>query len=160
MLNSSILAYWSIWRLRKWQNAWWYSSNLKASNRSSSAWIMSKAFIDGGGSGGPTSKTSSLISSTTDRKMSSLTSRSFFTQALLSSNNSGCVFVELVTGEKKLGPVPGIGIGLVPSQCPQVPLDLNAAFTPRLHRAYCGPVASRGRMKTPGRRHDMCMADI
>lgn len=93
------------------------------------------------------------MSSDTERKMSSLTSRSFFTQALRSSKSvvcmSGCD-----TGEKKLGPAPGIGIFVDPSQWPHVPFAVKALLISLFHLAYSGPVASARRTITPGRRGD------
>lgn len=93
------------------------------------------------------------MSSDTERKMSSFTSLSFFTQAFRSSKSVVCMS-GWDTGEKKFGPAPGMGIGMLPSQCPQVSFAVNALFISRFHLAYSGAVASARSNITPGRRGD------
>jgi hypothetical protein len=154
-LNSSRVVYCSKCRLRKWQKAWWKSSNLKDMNRLSSASSISCDLRLDGGSGGPTWNTSSMTSSDSERKMSSLTSRSCRTQALLSSSKLGWSFFVDNDGGMKVGPDSGMGMGCAPEQYPQVPLVSQANCMRRLHREYSGPVESTRRRGTFGKRGDV-----
>lgn len=96
-----------------------------------------------------------MTSSDTERKRSSLTSRSFRTQALLSSRRLGCSCVIDTEGGMKVGPDSGMGMGCAPEQNPQVPLVSQANWMRRLQREYSGPVESIQRRGTPGRRGDV-----
>jgi len=139
-------------RFKKWQNAWWYASNLNIAKRSSKVSSISCALRFDGGSGGPTSRTSCITSSDKERKISSLASRSCLTQSLRSSSRLGCGSVV-----EKVGDVAalGIGIGHLPSQYFHVPLAWSANLMLRRHREYSGPVKCDWSCGTPGRRVDV-----